>query len=80
MSRSSWTHCICGECWIYRSLKDQTEQFAKIYEGRYVVALPVRLKEAESEPCCYCGRQTRFGAFVREHPATATLQCSVEAQ
>lgn len=54
---SGWTHAICGECWEERS------------PGRE----PVRVRDGEDRPCCFCGRATAEGIYVREAPTSLAL-------
>lgn len=54
---AEWTHSICGPCW------DQREP------GR----APLRLKEPDTEICCFCGTATTSGIYVRQDPDT--LNC-----
>jgi hypothetical protein len=55
----SWTHAICGECWIQTKWPDENGEFRG----------PVRVMDAPKETCCFCGRKTRVGIYVREDPA-----------
>jgi hypothetical protein len=52
---SRWTHSICERCWLVR-------------EG---LRPPLRLNLAESETCCFCGKPTQEGIYVREDPNKA---------
>jgi hypothetical protein len=49
---SRWTHVICAECWNARNPE------------RKAVAMICR----EEEICCYCGRRTTDGLYVRDNP------------
>lgn len=52
---SNWTHPMCDPCWLeYDPARG-----------------PVRLQESvrELETCCWCGRETRSGIYVRHDPA-----------
>ena len=49
---SAWTHTICRPCWD------------KLNPDRE----PVRVKNAQTEPCCYCGNETFSGIYVRKDP------------
>lgn len=53
----TWTHNICEGCWVDK-------------EGDRV---PVRVKGAAPEPCCFCGEVTASGIHVRENPDV--LEC-----
>lgn len=50
----SWTQPVCVECWGERN------------PGREAVAH----NWAPKETCCYCGRPTEIGIYVRVDPAT----------
>jgi hypothetical protein len=54
VTRLSFTQPACDGCW----------------SGRYPGRQPVRLKEPETETCCFCGAQTQAGIYVRVDPAT----------
>jgi hypothetical protein len=54
---SGWTHAICRSCYANRE------------PGR----VPVALKDAELEKCCFCGVETKEGIYYRADPASA--QC-----
>jgi len=56
MTRLSWTQPACDSCWGQRN------------PGR--IATRVRGDYRESEVCCYCGRGTRSGIYVRVDPTT----------
>lgn len=49
-----FTHTICEGCWDKKN------------PGRQ--ALRVSANYTEAEPCCFCGKQTNAGIFVREDP------------
>ena len=49
---SKWTHSICSSC------------YEELYNGRN----PVKMQESEIKTCCFCGKETKEGIFVREHP------------
>jgi hypothetical protein len=51
---SAWNHAICADCWDARN----PDHLA----GREV--------GGEIEHCCYCGRHTESGLYVRDDPAT----------
>lgn len=48
----SWTHPICEVCWEERNPNRQ----------------PVKVKDAETEICGFCGEHTNSGIYVRENP------------
>lgn len=50
---SEWSHPICYLCWT--ELNPHRE--------------PHRLVTPIDEKCCYCGKATRSGIYVREDPA-----------
>jgi hypothetical protein len=52
----NWTHGICGDCWNERNLGVE----------------PVRIKPefAVQERCCYCGKETTSGIYIRADPRT----------
>lgn len=52
MPQSVWTHCMCDECWRQNRPGEQ----------------PMRLAKHEFETCCYCGRMTDSGIYVRDYP------------
>ena len=47
-----WTHSICESCWNKRE------------PGRK----PRRMRDADLEPCCFCGVDHTSGIYVRENP------------
>jgi hypothetical protein len=47
-----WTHPICDECWTKRN------------PGR----MPCRGLLVDVEKCCYCGKETKSGIYIREDP------------
>jgi hypothetical protein len=51
--RSRWTHAICVSCWKLRNGERD----------------PVGLKDPEVETCCFCGKKTSSGVYVRFDPA-----------
>lgn len=51
---SVWTHSICIQCWI-----DKNPGHA-----------PHHVYPAECDVCCFCGRETTDGIYVREDPNT----------
>lgn|SRR5215472_698614 len=48
--RPEWTHPMCEDCWI----TTQTD-------GRQ----PFRIRDPKPEACCWCGRATAAGIFMR---------------
>jgi hypothetical protein len=54
MSRSSWTHSICAECWFHRNPKQQPLKMS--HEIRSV------------ERCCFCFITHRDGIYMRADP------------
>ena len=46
-----WTHPICDKCW----------------EERNPDRMPYRFKEPKKYKCCYCGKETDSGIFIREN-------------
>ncbi len=58
---SKWTHAICTACWEWRC----NELGEK---GRPACMI----KDAPTETCCWCGRETGLGMYVREDPAKVT--------
>lgn len=53
MSQSRWTHNICEACWQRRS-----PQFD-----------PIRFTLKAQEICCFCGKPTAAGIYIRFDPA-----------
>lgn len=51
---SEWTHPICELCWHLREPN----------------RVPVRIKDAQKESCCFCGTATQSGIYVRQDPKT----------
>lgn len=47
--RHGWTHCICSDCW------------GTIRRGE----TPTRVRTPPAEACCWCGRTTRSGIYLR---------------
>jgi len=60
-----WNHYICELCWQLRC-KANNEP------GRR----PVQVKDYHERPCCYCGKPSTSGIFVRENPESAELFCN----
>lgn len=61
-SSNSWNHSMCYDCWRRERGLD----------------IPVRVKEHDPEICCFCGRWTIEGIFVRKDPAKMTCGCQKE--
>jgi hypothetical protein len=55
----TWTHNQCDDCW------DDAHP-----EGR----VPVRMQDGRQEVCCFCGKPTTAGIYVRHDPRT--LSCT----
>lgn len=51
----SWTQGCCGACWIER------------YPG--LKPTPLLPEHREEETCCFCGKATMSGIYVRVDPA-----------
>lgn len=51
---SKWTHNICGGCW--NRLNPDREPFAALQPF------------AETDKCCFCGKDNHDGIFVRRAP------------
>lgn len=49
---SVWTHSICSEC----------------FKERYPDREPVRVKYTPVEQCCFCGKPTSMGIYIRFDP------------
>lgn len=60
---STWNHIICSPCWTKRCAEEGTPD-------RKAVCIP----DSPAQPCCFCGEDTTFGAFVRHDPKT--LSCT----
>jgi len=54
----TWTHAICPACWDERA------------PGR----TPVQVRDAEQENCCFCGRITAAGIYVRHDPRALSCE------
>lgn len=50
--RSKWSHSICERCYAEKEPRRE----------------PVRVKDAEVETCCFCGRTHNSGIFYRHDP------------
>jgi hypothetical protein len=53
---SNWTHAICDDCW-----DEQRPESPSPQKGT-----------GDPQACCYCGKPTCSGIFVRDDPATMT--------
>lgn len=51
----SWTHAICDDCWDKKN-PDRPSPRSNV---------------GEMELCCYCGKKTRSGIYVRGNPKDA---------
>lgn len=49
---AEWTHCICTTCWVNQN------------PGRE----PVRVRDDDAKPCCFCGQKTDAGIYTRCSP------------
>lgn len=49
---SKFRHNICTQCWMK---KNQIKN-------------PIKMKIAESENCCFCGKINHDGIYIREDP------------
>lgn len=49
---SGWTHPICDDCW----------------DDRNPERLASRVQQGDIEHCCFCGRHTTSGIYIREEP------------
>ena len=54
----TWTHNICWRC--YKKQNPGVE--------------PARVKSTEIETCCFCGKATKAGIYVRSDPKV--LKCT----
>lgn len=52
MSKDSWNHAICADCWF-----DQRG-----------FRVPTRVRDADLETCCYCSTLTKAGIYTRDDP------------
>ena len=67
MSKPSWTHPQCEQCWI------EHNSYYEPARG-VVVRVPHRMidpdpDKAKVEQCAWCGNETVVGIYVREDPA-----------
>lgn len=49
-----WNHALCYDCW------------GVMFPGRK----PFRVREADEERCCGCGRATSEGIYARREPGS----------
>ena len=56
----TWTHSICQPCWTKREPN----------------RVAVKVREAEPEPCCFCGATTDTGIYLRCDPRSPALRCA----
>lgn len=56
---SKWTHAICAECWCDKNPDREA----------------TRLVHTVVERCCFCGRETPHGIYVRHSPDDPALFC-----
>jgi len=57
---SRWTHSICEQCWVDKNPGREPHRVGW-RQSRF---------NAQSELCCYCGREHKSGIFVREDPSS----------
>lgn len=57
-----WTHSICDLCW----------------KEKYPDREPVKLTDDDLQDCCFCGRFTRSGIYVRHEPFGLVCSKGVE--
>jgi len=57
----SWTHPICEACWIQREARHEP--------GGVSIRRPTMITDARAELCCFCGKPTIVGTYVRHSPA-----------
>ena len=55
---SQWNHSICPACWRIREPLRE----------------PVVVMGEEKVKCCFCGKETAAGIYVREHPKNPALK------
>ncbi len=62
---NSWDHLMCAACW-------------NADEGNIASGVNNALEGAnsEAEPCCYCGKDTTSGIWVRHDPAKISCRHS----
>ncbi len=62
-------HNICGECWftVEHDWGMELSQDGEVF-GRY----PMRVIDSDEVMCCFCGRPTKAGIFIR----TAGMNCA----
>jgi hypothetical protein len=57
---SRWTHAICDVCWVKRE------------PGRQPFQIGAGLREKEK--CCFCGKPTWAGIYIRTDPESLLCQ------
>jgi hypothetical protein len=62
-THNGWNHEICPECWNKRN------------PGSF----PHQMIPADAGVCCFCGRVTWSGIYVREDPNSPALMCRPKA-
>jgi hypothetical protein len=61
---NDWRHSVCDTCWVHMAADHGVP-------GR----TPARVTNFKAELCCYCGKWTVSGIYVRANPAAVRLQC-----
>lgn len=56
---SDWNHLICDDCWEKQNPNRE----------------PRRIKDLNSQHCCFCGNPTLSGIWVRNNPKDEKLAC-----
>jgi len=56
---ADWTHAICRRCWKRREPE----------------RMPMCIVNPEEETCCFCGKKTNDGIYVRESPLRVKRWC-----
>jgi hypothetical protein len=59
-SPHGWTHAMCNRCWYDTK------------PGRE----PVKVRDPKAERCCFCGRMSAYGVYVRRDPDAIELKCN----
>lgn len=66
---SNWNHAMCDECWNWAHPGRVPCRVTRIY--RFVAFLGLRCPgRPPKKPCCFCGKLTRSGIYVRGNPET----------
>lgn len=71
----SWTHRICGDCWIKRELDSDAGR--AMAEAHRVIRCPIMVKDVPWGACCFCGGGTLLGIYIRHDPSK--LSCTHES-